>query len=134
MSAISTDDRYVNLWDLLTDVPTCLSKDEERRLQGERVKALLNNARRVDGQELSLEVDAHGWTITVLSCFATPMSPDRYLLKVYIPKDRHEAIRFEVEDGHKAAMYQRKWKPGKVWKQFYKFIGRTRVFTGRMDK
>ena len=139
MSAISTDMRHINLWKLLTDCPLDASARSlaVRHNIGREVQGLLNQAKRVDGQELNLDVDDQGWTITVYSCWRNDrglMGADDYLFKVYIPKDKHEAIRFEVDDGHKAAMYQRKWKPGKVWTRIYKFIGRTRVFTGRNDK
>jgi hypothetical protein len=122
----------VNLWDLLTDLPVSEHSPqavEERLAAGQRVKDLLNRSNRISGQEFSLYVSDQGWTIKVFSCFGE--SP---LIEVYIPKDQHEAIQFTVEDGHKAAMYQRKWQPGKVWKRFYKFIGRTWVKTGRLDK
>lgn len=102
--SISRDGKHVNLWDLLTDVPTepCREVLEMRRAEGQMVKKLLNKVSRIQGQEFSLDVDEKGWTIKVFSCFAANLEPkDRNIFEVFIPADRNMAIRVTTGAGEK---------------------------------
>jgi hypothetical protein len=124
---ISSDGKYVQLWDLLTDLPVGNSdleaRCERQRELGQKVKNNLNKVARVHGQEYEMSVDDHGVTLTTMSCFE---GADRFIVRVYIPADRKQSIRVDIGPGHKATMWKWSWKPGKVWKQIVKCVGRIR--------
>jgi hypothetical protein len=88
-------DHYVNVWDLLTDIPTepCRELLESRRAQGQSVKDKMNASARIFGQEMSLEATDSGWVIKVFSCFTDKGGESPDLIRVEIPKDRTQKIR-----------------------------------------
>lgn len=90
MSAISDDGKYIQLWDLLDDIPTEEYPEalEARRQKGLEAKAALNAVARTQGQELALRITDEGWVIEVFSCY----SLDEKTVKILIPKDRSRAI------------------------------------------
>jgi len=105
MISISKDGKYVNLWDLLTDLPPFCLDDfvsqngfdmiEEDRAQGQLVKDLLNKTARWHGQEFCLHVDDDAWRIEIFSCDDDRGEP---LLRLVIPKDREKNVRLETCD------------------------------------
>jgi hypothetical protein len=105
MISISKDGKYVNLWDLLTEV-TPISKNDgvcqgvldmlqADRDQGQKVKELLNSNSRWGGQEFCLHVDDGAWRIEVFSCYDERSEP---LLRLIIPKDGDKPVRVETRD------------------------------------
>ena len=105
MTSIKNDGHYVNLWDLLTDLPPITKSDgvcqgvmdmiDADRAQGQKVKDLLSATARWGQQEFSLHVDDDAWRIEIFSCHDGASNP---LLKLVIPMDREKPVRVETVD------------------------------------
>ena len=94
--AIRDDGKYIQLWDLLDDIPTEEYPEalEKRRQQGLEAKQALNAVARTPGQEISLRVTDEGWIIEVFSCYRL----DDRGIKVFIPKNQSRAIEVRASD------------------------------------
>ena len=106
MISISKDGKYVNLWDLLTEVTPISKTDgvcqgvldmlQADRDQGQLVKELLNKASRWSGQEFCLHIEEGEWRIEIFSCHDSSRSEP--LLRLIVPMDKEQNVRLETTD------------------------------------